>query len=191
MASTDKNGDRRIERTRQLLRQGFVEMIREKGFSAMSVQDIAERANVSRGTFYIHYTDKYMLLDHVIRDNFGKLLLNTVPPNTEWNRETARRIIIAVLQCFEGKYGHRQPSSRVPVSILEETIRKELTRYIFEWMRNEPDRTNEDPLRLNARASVVSWAILGPAIQWAREPQVLSEEQMADVILSVVDGGRR
>ncbi|OXL84331.1 hypothetical protein BCV73_15385 [Paenibacillus sp. SSG-1] len=191
MASTDKNGDRRINRTRQLLREGFVEMIREKGFSAMSVQDIAERANVSRGTFYIHYTDKYMLLEQVIRDNFGKLLMNAVSPNSPWNRETARKIVIAVLQCFEGKYSHRQPSSRVPVSILEETIHEELTRYISGLMRNDPGYPLDDPLQLKARARAVSWAIFGPAIQWAREPRTMSEEQMAEVILSVVEVGRR
>ena len=50
--------DRRSQRTRQLLSEAFVQLIQEKEYSAITVSDIIERANVGRSTFYAHYRDK-------------------------------------------------------------------------------------------------------------------------------------
>lgn len=53
----DKN-DRRSQRTRQLISDAFVELLLEKGYEAMSIRDVIERANVGRSTFYSHFKDK-------------------------------------------------------------------------------------------------------------------------------------
>ena len=62
--------DRRSQRTRHLLSAALVELIREKGYSSITVGDIIERANVGRSTFYAHYRDKDSLfvgeMDRVI-----------------------------------------------------------------------------------------------------------------------------
>ena len=62
--------DRRSQRTRHLLGEALVKLIREKGYSTITVSDIIERANVGRSTFYSHYRDKDDLfvgeLDRVI-----------------------------------------------------------------------------------------------------------------------------
>lgn len=50
--------DRRSQRTRHLLSAAFVQLLREKGYSAITVSDIIARANVGRSTFYSHYHDK-------------------------------------------------------------------------------------------------------------------------------------
>jgi len=54
--------DRRIQRTRQLLHEALIALILEKGYDAITVQDILERANLGRSTFYAHYHDKEDLL---------------------------------------------------------------------------------------------------------------------------------
>ncbi len=62
--NTDANSlDRRVLRTRAAIRQALVELIEEKGFDALTVQDIASRADINRGTFYLHYHDKFDLLE--------------------------------------------------------------------------------------------------------------------------------
>ncbi|WP_270181239.1 TetR/AcrR family transcriptional regulator [Alkalihalobacillus sp. CinArs1] len=55
--------DRRILRTKRMLRQALTELMEEKGFEALTVSSLTERADINRGTFYIHYQDKYDLLD--------------------------------------------------------------------------------------------------------------------------------
>jgi AcrR family transcriptional regulator len=60
--------DRRSLRTRHLLMQAMIELMRSKRYDAITVQEIADQANVGRSTFYAHFTDKDdLLLDGVRR----------------------------------------------------------------------------------------------------------------------------
>jgi AcrR family transcriptional regulator len=61
-AKANDNQDRRVRKTRQALRDALVELILEKGYAAVTVGDIADRADVGRTTFYAHFTDKDDLL---------------------------------------------------------------------------------------------------------------------------------
>ena len=54
--------DRRVRRTRKLLRDAFMALLSEKEYEAITVQDIIEKADVARSTFYAHYLDKKDLL---------------------------------------------------------------------------------------------------------------------------------
>jgi AcrR family transcriptional regulator len=54
--------DRRSKRTRQLLGNALVELMLEKPFDEITVQDILDRADIGRSTFYAHYSDKENLL---------------------------------------------------------------------------------------------------------------------------------
>jgi AcrR family transcriptional regulator len=57
-----KRPDRRIERTRQSLREALTSVVLEKGYESTTVQDILDRANIGRSTFYSHFHDKDELL---------------------------------------------------------------------------------------------------------------------------------
>ena len=73
MSSSSPNDaklDPRVRRTRALLGQAFVDALSEKGFQAISVQDITERAGVNRTTFYLHFPDKYALVDYSVSQMF-------------------------------------------------------------------------------------------------------------------------
>lgn len=56
-----------------MLRDALLGLIRERDFDAISVQDITERAQLNRSTFYLHYRDKDELLTHIMRDMLSEL----------------------------------------------------------------------------------------------------------------------
>jgi AcrR family transcriptional regulator len=74
MNHNDEKPDRRKRRTRALLRKALMELIVENGFDAISVQDIAERADVSRATFYLHYHTKEELLTQSMCEVYDELV---------------------------------------------------------------------------------------------------------------------
>ncbi|MBZ4016281.1 TetR/AcrR family transcriptional regulator [Streptomyces purpurogeneiscleroticus] len=57
--------DRRTRRTRRALSNALVELVLERGFSALTVEDITERADVGRATFYSHFRDREDLFARV------------------------------------------------------------------------------------------------------------------------------
>lgn len=57
--------DRRTIRTKKMIKRALLELIEEKGFNGISVMELTSRADINRGTFYLHYTDKYDLLEKV------------------------------------------------------------------------------------------------------------------------------
>ena len=59
----NKTVDRRIVRTQLAIRDALVTLIKEKGFDVLTVSNIVARANINRGTFYLHYKDKFDLLE--------------------------------------------------------------------------------------------------------------------------------
>ena len=50
--------DRRVERTRERLQQAMSELVRERRYDTITIQEITDRANVGRTTFYLHYGSK-------------------------------------------------------------------------------------------------------------------------------------
>lgn len=64
--------DRRVVRTRELLQKALIELLGEREYDAITIQDIVDRANVGRTTFYLHYDNKDELFischETIVRD---------------------------------------------------------------------------------------------------------------------------
>ena len=65
--------DRRIAKSQLAIKNAVIELMSEKSFDDITIQDIADRADVNRGTIYLHYTDKYDLLDKMIEEHINNL----------------------------------------------------------------------------------------------------------------------
>lgn len=201
MASQKRHEDRRIQRTRQVLQQAFVDVMREKGrapgnlwemekrFATTSIQEITARANVNRGTFYLHFTDKYMLADTVVREQFHQQLVSALPPEPRWDKRTLRLLIQAVLHALEQKYHHQRRPSLVLASMVEQAVHEELTELLLTWLKEARRGARGRGEQLETMARVVSWAIFGPSIQWSQEETMVSSEEMTDIISQVIMEG--
>ncbi len=94
--------DPRKLRTRQLIRSAFIDLIREKGFDAVSIQDITDRAGLNRATFYLHYRDKHdlmMTLMNEVLDKLGSLPMPLLP--TRPQQPDPERLGIFFVSLFE------------------------------------------------------------------------------------------
>src|SRR5260370_8493518 len=75
--------DRRIQRTRRLLRDALFTLIVERGYEMITVEEITERANVGRATFYAHYKDKEDLLLSSLEEIFYETAATIGPISEE------------------------------------------------------------------------------------------------------------
>ncbi|MNH91306.1 Bacterial regulatory protein, tetR family [compost metagenome] len=74
--------DRRVARTQEAIKKAFTELMSEKKFDSITIQDISERANINRATVYLHYLDKFDLLDKIIEEHI-KNMSNLCESETE------------------------------------------------------------------------------------------------------------
>lgn len=79
-AEPTRKPDRRIQRTRELLRKALMALIVERGYDMITVQDITDRANVARTTFYLHFKDKDELLFLTMRDWYEEIFHTSAEP---------------------------------------------------------------------------------------------------------------
>ncbi|WP_179151998.1 TetR/AcrR family transcriptional regulator [Oceanobacillus senegalensis] len=91
-----KKEDRRIQKTKKTIKKAFIELLNEKNFGEVSVNDIAKRADINRGTFYLHYQDKFDLFEKYVDE-----LLN----------ELISKIKISNLEEYQGKKADKKESN--------------------------------------------------------------------------------
>ena len=68
------NQDLRVQRTKKALITTFSDLLETKSFDNITIQDLCEKANVRRSTFYRHFNDKYDLLNHIVGKFFNKFM---------------------------------------------------------------------------------------------------------------------
>ncbi len=90
--------DRRALRTRQTLSHALIALIQEKRYEAITVQDICDRANVGRSTFYAHFQDK----DDLLASNFQQVM-QSVGSQIEWRDG---RFIFSIAPLFQHVQEH-------------------------------------------------------------------------------------
>jgi type II restriction enzyme len=85
--------DRRVERTRELLQKALMELITERGYDSITIQDIVDRANLGRTTFYLHYNSKdelFMSCHEAILSDFHLGLLHPLTREEQVLTEISR-----------------------------------------------------------------------------------------------------
>jgi len=95
----DRQPDRRKLRTKKQLKESLFQLILEKGYDLVTIEDITERANLGRTTFYLHFRDKEQLLLQSI-DSIAVDLIKQIDPSllsfTSENLEYKRKNLISM-----------------------------------------------------------------------------------------------
>jgi AcrR family transcriptional regulator len=103
MAVRNTKGDRRSQRTRQSLSAALIELMLEKRYDEISVQDIIDRANVGRSTFYAHYLDK----EDLLISDFTRVL-DTLSPHIQPAQSSEHQVAPSLAPFFHHVQMHHQ-----------------------------------------------------------------------------------
>jgi AcrR family transcriptional regulator len=184
-----KRLDPRIKRTRQLLQQALLELMAERNFQSITVQDIAEKATVNRATFYAHYEDKFDLLDNYIREEFMQWLRLQLPPSSPFTLNSLRTLVLTVFQFLAKVHGDYKGADRQVESMIEASIHDELYELILSWFKSVPASDTRHRATPETAAAVMSWAIFGAGTQWTHSGRATPADVMADQVLEVFTSG--
>ena len=126
--------DRRIQKTMNLLHEALGSLIREKPYDEIVVQDILDRANVGRSTFYMHFRDKDELLASGIHDMLGSV---HAPSETQSSGKPFERLVSFSLPVFEHIHQHRNTGTAMMGSRGRVIVHEHLQKVVAEQIADD------------------------------------------------------
>ncbi|MFS0855084.1 TetR/AcrR family transcriptional regulator [Paenibacillus taichungensis] len=179
--------DPRVIRTRQLIQDAFFYHLNKKDFSAITVQDITQKATINRATFYAHFADKYELLESVLSYAFQEYVLKQIDVEAHLTEETLKQLVISLCnyhdssnQCIK-KYESVAP-------IFEENIKAQLEKLVLDLAMSQTDGA-EPPKTLAYLATMLSWSIYGVTYRWNLEERQESPAELAERVVPFMMNG--
>lgn len=175
--------DPRIVRTRQLIRDAFVDLLQEMDVEKISVNRIAERATINRVTFYLHYRDIPDMMDKLademidgIENALGKPKDRSVSP------EDARQYLVRLLEHIAGNakwYKVVLASRKTP--IFTERLLTLMTRMVTEGIES---KASAELARLGIQPEIAIWysssALIGTIVSWLRKDMPYTPKYLAE-----------
>lgn len=177
--------DPRVKRTRALIEEAFMALVSEKGFQALSVQDITERAGINRATFYAHFPDKFALLEESVRQKFREVIHKQSLNVCQFSQENLRSLVIAVCEFVEDAQGRCNLADQQYRSLIANQVRLQIHDLIKHWLEDEQFNGKFKGSHESA-ATAASWAMYGLATEWSRSKQSPPVEEYADEVLPLV-----
>ncbi|MGM0878283.1 MAG: TetR/AcrR family transcriptional regulator [Bacillota bacterium] len=172
-----KKVDRRVAKTQEAIKKAFLELMNGKKFEDITIQDISDRANLNRSTVYLHYLDKYDLLDKLIDEHINKL-----KEINDWACEKDRLdATLIFFKYFETNYLFF--STMLASKAAAPSFRSKFLKYVMEGFKDEVHNTNgkNEGLSEDVIVKFAGNAYVGILESWLKDgmpspPNVIAKE---------------
>ncbi|HUH99370.1 MAG TPA: TetR family transcriptional regulator [Anaerolineales bacterium] len=173
--------DPRVRRTRGLILAAFERLIAEKGFESISVQEVTDRAQINRATFYAHFPDKYALLDYSIGVRFRQEMERRTLNACHYTPDNLRNMILAVCDFLVHLHSDCAQPHQQFESLVEGTLKKGIFDLLSHWLKQTKSRSSTE-----IPATVATWAIYGLASLYSHNKKRPALEKFVDDALPLV-----
>ncbi|QGQ45773.1 TetR/AcrR family transcriptional regulator [Metabacillus sediminilitoris] len=169
--------DRRVVKTKEAIKKAILELMNEKNFDDITIQDISDRANVNRSTVYLHYLDKFDLLDKLIEEH-----INELKETNEW---ACQEEWVEATEVFFEYFGNHYLFFSTMLTSKEAApyFRSKFLKYVMEGFKEELHETNRKNEGLNEDVIVkfAANAYVGVLESWLKDgmpspPQSIARE---------------
>lgn len=180
--------DRRARRSRKLLKESLLELMKKKAFSEISVRDITDEADMNRGTFYLHYSGTAELLQSLEADLLAELQALVDDHMQETVEEGSLRPVMEpvldfVLERREiCKILFESDEDSGFMQALQQLIRKNGEPLVETWFHPQ-DRALTDYL-----LNFLTWGFIGILTEWFAQDMVLPREELLSAGQRMADG---
>lgn len=163
--------DPRAKRTKKYIQKAFTDLLAEMDFEDLSIQDIMDRAELNRATFYNHYQDKYELLELTMNGAFTEILSTRIPPGTRMQGpELLRNLILAVCE-WQIETTKQLNTRRTLSQAMEDNAKQQLYNVIISCIADVKDLPAEERRRMEWVATMISWSIYGVVVKWSQRQE--------------------
>jgi AcrR family transcriptional regulator len=173
--------DPRTKRTRGLILNAFHELLSQKSFETISVQDVTEKAEINRATFYAHFVDKFALLDYSMEQMFMQEIDKRMLNACHYTPDNLRMLISTVCEFLARIHSDcAQPHVQFE-SLIESQVKKQVFDLLTVWLKQAKSKASTD-----IPATVATWAIYGLASHYSHEKKRPPLEKFVNDALPLV-----
>lgn len=182
---SEKALDRRIQKTLQHLQNALAELIAEKDYEDITIQDILDRANVGRSTFYAHFENKDQLLRSILtrlNEEFEAGIRRLSAEHASFEDNSADmplRVVQFVEQnrrLFQAMLGKQRPG------VASNPLYDYLYTVTWEHHRQMIQMQHGDPVRLEVAAHYYTSAFIGALMWWLERDLIYSAEEFSQLL---------
>lgn len=189
MKTIINENDPRVIRTRHLLLDAFVDLVRNKEFRSITVKDITEHAQVNRATFYAHFLDKYDILECAVIDRFMNLISNRINSDATLSEETLRNITLVVCEYVEAVSHSCKLNYATILSLMEEKVKLKLCENIVAVLKKESKANSLQDEKYGLMATMISSSIYAAARKWNSDGRGVAVEDYAEEVMNFIVRG--
>ncbi|MCT9852302.1 TetR/AcrR family transcriptional regulator [Priestia megaterium] len=174
--------DRRIARTQEAIKKAFLELMSEKSFDSITIQNIADRANINRATVYLHYLDKFDLLDKIMEEHIENM-------SDFCESEADLNWIDSTIHCMEYLESNYLFFSTMLASEGARYFRNRFLQHNIEEFKKDVDITKGKNLGQNEDVIVefVANAYVGVVEWWLKNEMPYSPKEMAEKVGNLLE----
>jgi AcrR family transcriptional regulator len=177
----DEKLDPRIKRTRKLILDSFGSLLAEKNFENISVQDVTDKAQINRATFYAHFQDKYALLDYAVSQMFRSEIEKRTLNACHYSPDNLRNLILAVCEFLSRLHSDCAQPHQQFESLVESQIKRQIFDLLSFWLSKSKTKISTD-----IPATVATWAIYGLASHYSHLKKRPALEKFVNEALPLV-----
>lgn len=189
-----KKTDLRTMRTQKMIVEAFVKLVEEKGYEAVTIQDIANRAMINRATFYAHFTDKQELYEKIL-SLAVEVFTSVISDDQLIKGKTIR--LKHVEQLLTKIYVNVRENSKFFLTITEgnanEFLRKKLAETLYDKYHEIFDslRITENKLEvpIDFIIEYMTSIFMGTLHWWLTAESSMSPEHLAQLVIKLVANG--
>lgn len=180
--------DPRVRRTRQMLQAAMSALLKEKDFADINVQDITERADLNRATFYKHFMDKYDLLNTIVRERFQTRLDEALPEQPKLSVENVGILIRTAYDYIAGFHGSCLVARvRGEHGLMMQQVQHQIYDVLLHWLQQCRAHSGQQTAKApELTALLTSWAIFGPIMQTAWGTTKVPKQALIEQVTALV-----
>ncbi len=180
--------DRRIQKTKKILSESLIALILEKGFEKVTIQEIIDRANVGRSTFYTHYENKEQLL-LAGPENLGVSLWGNTDGQKSHSSKEGLDFLPLFLHARENAALAKAMFGRKSGELFNGHLLNHLSEGIKEKFKSNFGKTKQDKLWLQYQSRSAAAAVLSLLVSWLEDDMPFAAEEIAKKCERVVAAG--
>lgn len=189
-----KKTDLRVRRTNKMIIEAFIQLVEEKGYDQITVQDISQRAMINRATFYAHYKDKQDLYDTIF-DFAIEAFTSVLSPKdlVQGNRLRVKQIEVLLTHIYKNIQRNRRFYLTIMDGAAMETLRKKIADILDEEYAHIFNRLkiteNDIEVPMDFIIEYMTSIFIGTLHWWLTTDSPMAPEDLAKLVIKLIGNG--